>query len=83
MRLQARYQFLIDKEVGTIDICGLARDYCAWWTAVDGVRYVDEKIEPVFAVNFIWDATLPVETPWDIAKLYPDYVPFRKSVKKH
>lgn len=77
------HKFLMEKGVKNISVCGLARDYCVWWSAVDASKYVDVNGQKIFNVEFIWNVSLPVETPWHIAKNYPDYKPNKESRKKH
>lgn len=52
-------QALISKGVRTLYVVGLARDFGAWWTALDGSSYVDSDDNEIFDVKFVWDATLP------------------------
>jgi nicotinamidase/pyrazinamidase len=62
---------LISKGVTNIYVCGLARDFGAWWTAADASSYVDSSNNAVFDVKMIWDATLPA--PGDSALLEYEY----------
>jgi len=59
--------FCIEKEVKNIYVCGVARDFAAWWTAADATTYESNGRE--FNVYFVLDATLPVPGSIDL----PDY----------
>ncbi len=50
--------YLKEKEVDTIVLCGLARDVCVLWTALDGVRMG-------FKTFFLWDLTRAVNPDQD------------------
>jgi nicotinamidase/pyrazinamidase len=63
-------KFLMSKGVTDIYVCGLARDFCVWWSAVDATTYVNvDTNEKEFNVHFVLDATLPVPGPSTL----PDY----------
>ncbi len=50
--------FLEERGVKEIYLCGLARDYCVKWTALDGAA-------AGFETFFLWDLTMPVEEASD------------------
>ncbi|MBK5936202.1 MAG: nicotinamidase [Halorhodospira halophila] len=50
--------YLRELGVEQIYVCGLARDYCALWSAEDGAR-------AGFRVHFLWDLTRPVDASND------------------
>lgn len=52
--------YMKDRGVDEVVVCGLARDFCAKWTAEDAA---DEG----FDVTFIWDLTRPVDPSSDDA----------------
>jgi len=60
-------KFCEDKGVKNIYVCGIARDFAAWWTAADATTYESNGKE--FNVYFVLDATLPVPGSIDL----PDY----------
>lgn len=63
-------KFLMSNGITDIYVCGLARDFCVWWSAVDATSYVNaDTNKNEFNVHFIWDATLPVPGPSSL----PDY----------
>lgn len=45
--------YLRERGVDTVALCGLARDYCVLWSALDAV-------EAGFGAVFLWDLTCPV-----------------------
>ena len=51
---------LRERGVGTVAVCGLARDYCVRWTAEDAA-------DLGFATWFLWDLTRPVDPGSDEA----------------
>ena len=54
-------RFLMNHGISDVYVCGIARDFCAWWSAVDATTYLNAGTgEKEFNVHFIWDATLPV-----------------------
>jgi nicotinamidase/pyrazinamidase len=50
--------YLRDRGIGTLYLCGLARDYCVKWTAEDAAR-------EGFQVYFLWDLTRAVDPSSD------------------
>ncbi len=50
--------YLGELGVEQLYVCGLARDYCALWSAEDGAR-------AGFRVHFLWDLTRPVDASND------------------
>lgn len=50
---------LINSGIRNIYVVGVARDFAAWWTALDASSYVDKNSKPIFSVTSVWDATLP------------------------
>lgn len=52
-------KFLVSKRVRDVYVCGLTRNGCAWWSAVDATTYIDEDEDKEFNVHFILDATVP------------------------
>lgn len=78
---------LIKKGVKNIYVCGLARDFCVWWTAIDASSYFNVNIQrPVFNVTMIWDSSLPVYTILPVqgnTLLLPDYKPEEQSNSPH
>jgi nicotinamidase-related amidase len=66
-------RFLTRNNIKNVYVCGLARDFGAWWTAADAssYKYTSDmgKTESEFSVHFVLDATMPI--PGSI-KL-PDY----------
>jgi nicotinamidase/pyrazinamidase len=75
---------LINKGVKNIYVCGLARDFCVWWTVADASSYVDIAQQSVFNTSLIWDASLPVYSPvYGTELLLPDYTPEEKSNSPH
>lgn len=63
-------RFLMTNGVTDVYVCGIARDFSVWWSAVDATSYFNaETNENEFKVHFIWDATLPVPGPSSL----PDY----------
>jgi nicotinamidase/pyrazinamidase len=75
-------KFLLEKGVRDIYICGMGRDFCAWWSAVDASSYVDQDtMKPTFNVFFVLDATLPAPTKQpQLIKNLPDYDPTGSSL---
>ena len=67
--------FCTERKIKNIYVCGVARDFCCWWTAADASTY--EYTDPngltkkQFNVYFILDATLPVPGSINL----PDYDP--------
>lgn len=49
--------FLLSRGITRVHVCGLARDYCVKWTAIDA--------SGVFDVRFLWDLTRPVDAASD------------------
>ena len=50
--------FLKERWITDLYVCGIARDYCVRWTAMDGA-------DAGFRVWFVWDATRPVDPKSD------------------
>ena len=50
--------WLRDRGITAVDCCGLARDYCVKWTALDAAA-------AGFETGFLWDLTRPVDSHGD------------------
>lgn len=68
-------RFCTERKITDIYVCGLARDFCCFWSAADATtyEYTDQygSIKKEFNVYFILDGTLPVPGSIDL----PDYDP--------
>jgi nicotinamidase-related amidase len=70
-------KFLIRKRIKNIYVCGLMRNFNAWWTAADATTYENnDTLKKEFRVHFILDATLAGPTSVDIPdnKLLPSNI---------
>jgi nicotinamidase-related amidase len=80
-------RFCNDRGIKDVYICGIARDFCCWWTAVDATTYEYGDLNGLnkkeFNVHFVLDATLPVPGSINL----PDYdtkgkTPHQLMIKK-
>ena len=72
MRETGLRKFLMSNNITDVYLCGLARDFGVWWSAIDATTYINaETNEREFNVHFIWDATLPIPGSSSL----PDYDP--------
>lgn len=60
-------KFLIRKHINNVYVCGLIRNYNAWWTAADATTYENnDTLKKEFKVHFVLDATLAGPTSVDL-----------------
>lgn len=80
-------KFCTDRGIKDIYVCGLARDFCVWWSSVDATTYEyidhDGLIKKEFNVYCILDATLPVPGSINLPDYDPNgHMPHQIMIKK-
>lgn len=68
------------KDISDIHICGIARDFCVYWTAMDLIDLIlfgqKEQMDPKPKIHYLWDLTRPVVTP----PAPPQFIMTKKSL---